>query len=179
MFSQVPWSVPTIKDLTRLSNDYPLQPGEVVKLTYNLATTVPLNIATVPGEYELTIHGDRTITVANDNSLILNPNNTTYSSAFSRIQVEIFTSSQSISSITAENSFVLGFNRVEYLKSIISTFTNSKIIGTRSLRTNTTAVVYSGDDLGTWGDTTTPWTSLGTLVFPYAQSGVIVIKRVV
>ena len=29
-----------------------------------------------------------------------------------------------------------------------------------------------------WNDTTTVWSSLGTVTFPYAQSGSITIKRV-
>jgi hypothetical protein len=61
--------------ITSRTSDYPLKPGEVAYRTYTAATSVPLNIATEEGVYEVSIMGDKTVSAASSVDIGFSPNN--------------------------------------------------------------------------------------------------------
>lgn len=303
------------------TTDYPLKTGETVYLDYTNATTVPLNIATQEGEYELTLQGDSSIAISNDTSITLSPNNTNlhtdnfsifgslmrptlnglypisklkslvpamlsnttpdgtvssssaYNASFEAynafdislvskwhptattgyIQVKLkapavvdrytitgsetpsqspnawtlqgsnngtdftaidtrtaqtFTATQTKSytatnvtaylyyriNVTAANgsspmgivniglfgtsAIILGSGLLIKGKLNICTATKGKTLTTKTVTNTAANTPEINDTTFTWHDTTTPWTSLGTLIFPFAQSGKVAVKRI-
>lgn len=173
-------SSPAIISLDGLTSDYELQIGETAVLNYSNATSVPLHVKTVEGEYKLSIQGDKTLTAStNGSGALLLPNNTT-SSTFQTYQPYIKSDSNyGMVAFNSESGFRIGQDIIEFSESIISTKTKGKGIFSKALTKNSTSVGVSMTPSGSWSDTTTPWTSLGTITFPSAQSGKITIRRII
>jgi hypothetical protein len=164
-------------DLTSASSDYLLGVGETAFLNYTAATSIPLHVQTQEGEYELSIIGsDFSVTPVNDNSTLL-PNGTTYSNAFSRwiLRGTGITVSASADTIS---SFYFSYGRTQRSTVKISTVTTGKHINSIGAFKSTTAN-YTDNENVLWNDTTTAWTSLGTITLAVAQTGKIVIKRII
>jgi len=166
-------------DLTDATSDYFLQVGEVAKISFSNATLVPLHIATQDGTYyELHLIPSNTggTSGATGNVIYLNPNNTTYSNAFVYIQSFVNATGYTGTSFTY-NAFRIGYA----WSSVVVYITN------RTIYKNVKGIVdvyglsdeYPGLRVFTtdWRDTTTPWTSLGTVVFPQLSSGIILVRR--
>lgn len=165
-------------DLTTATTDYQLSVGETATITYTSATSVPLHVATVEGLYEL-LTSNQLTTVTNENDVTLSPNNATYGTSIAGLRYRI--NSNSTTGVDILNSlsiFCIDFSLVLYSKYIISTFMSSKNVNGDGFikRQNISNQINNTNLL--WDDTTTPWTSLGTITFPFAQSGKIVVRRI-
>ena len=166
---------------TSASSDYTMAVGETAYITYSSATSVALHIATVsPGEYEIIVQAVAATPVSDANAALL-PNNTTYSNAISTLGwYERSATTTNYFQNADKPSFDLGATNL--VKAIIrcSTTTNSKsvISSSWSVLTATNGGMGRTENNQLWNDTTTAWTSLGTIAFPYALSGTVLIRRI-
>lgn len=155
-------------NITGVSQDRALMVGETVYLTYADAVSVPLHIAVSPGEYEITIRATA-ITVGGSGMAVLNPNNASPVGAIIRALLSNGSGGQA-------DEFFIGYGCITYGKITCCTITANKYIH------NAVSCVYGGS--GNVGQLYTQrwiaaaeWVSLGTIVFPLAQSGIIAVKR--
>jgi hypothetical protein len=174
-------SIPYRVNLTNVINDYPLQVGEEAYIAFTNATSVPLHIQTQSGTYyELKIITSNNIGTSGGvgNNVYLNPNNTTYANAFNGVVIYFNYNDASSSSFKGTfNSFRIGWAIVD-TKTFIINYTTHKTIRTLNMQTGTSAGILSVTiESCVWNDTTTPWTSLGTITFPQSTSGYILIRR--
>jgi hypothetical protein len=166
-------------DLTNATSDYMLQVGEEAIINFTNATTVSLRIATQSGTYykcHLVCSNTGGTSGAVNTAVFLNPNNTTYSNAFVYADLSMNSSSTgsgyfTYSSFRIGNGFVnstffiTNFTQYKNIKGIYDVY---GVSGGYPL-----LIVCSTD----WRDTTTAWTSLGTVVFPQSTSGYILVRR--
>ena len=166
-------------DLTEATEDYFLKVGEEAYISFSNVTQVPLRIATQDGTYyEMHIIPANTGGTGGGTSapIYLYPNNTTYSGAFYFAQP--YRSAGSFGAdYTQLNAFRVGWsficntswitNRTQY-KNIRSVASSYGVSGT---------FPASGAGSTDWRDTTTEWTSLGTVVFPQSTTGEILVRR--
>ena len=165
--------------LSEATSDYELQVGEEAIINFTGATSVPLRIATQSGTYyecHLVCSNTGGTSGAVGDPIFLNPNNTTYSSAFVYAQI-VRDSNSTHSDYITYNAFRCG---VSFSKSTfyITNFTQYKnIIGFYNSWGFSTfyprLTIFSTD----WQNTTTPWVSLGTITFPQRTSGYILVRR--
>ena len=168
----------TIVDLSAATSDYLLSPGEVAKITYSSATSVPLHIATEEGEYELKLSAAPVLTSCTDGIGYLNPNNTTYSNAIKRHYANGSSSTMTVG-LSTESAFLANAHRMIAAKLHITTLTSGKhVLGQLGYINNAGAYSTQTNTL-IWGDTTTVWFSLGTITFATAQSGTITVRRII
>jgi len=168
-----------VVNLTGATTDYELQVGQIAYMSFTDVTQVPLRIATPNNSYyELHVIPSNTggTSGGTDSNVYLYPNNTTYSGAF--YSAEIWRNASALSSSYPQNSaFVIGrafstitawiTNRTQY-KNVRSVLDYYGISNTYP------AIRAISSD---WRDTTTEWTSLGTIVFPQSTSGEILVFR--
>jgi len=160
-------------NLTSATADYMLQPGEVAYISFTSATSVPLNIATSNGTYyEMHVVCSSTSGVLN--SVLLNPNNTSYSNAFTYLEYWIGSNS-SASDTETWSAFRIGWS-VPTAIVFISNFTTFKNTKAHDICTGS-GVTQIHFDGSLWNDTTTSWTSLGTITFPQQTSGYVLVRR--
>jgi len=166
-------------DLTNATEDYFLQVGEVAKISFSNKTSVPLKIATEDDTYyELHVIPSNPggTSGGTPSPIILYPNNTSYENKF--VYAEVFRNLWNLGSSYLTYS---GF-RIGVAFSSITCFIINRTIykETRSF-TNVYGTPQDYPSLNisacNWRDTTTPWTSLGTIVFPQSSSGEILIRR--
>jgi hypothetical protein len=172
----------TVIDLSTTSEDYLLPPFSTAVINFNNATSVPLRVATTDNShYELRIIPS-TQSNATDADVFLYPNGQTYSNQF----------------YGTGASFRYGYNAVTLRHSIVTSafcighgipvsivwITNR--LGFRKIIAYTG--IYGSYDSNLpalfivtceWRNTTTPWTSLGSIVFPQSTSGTIIIQRLI
>jgi hypothetical protein len=165
-------------NLTSATADYMLQPGQVAYISFTNATSVPLYIATTNGTYY-----EMVLTLSNSSNtgavgapIYLIQNNTTYSNGF------LFVECYNILGGSAPNLYSATYSafRVSWAvtsaKIYITNFTTNKNIITFYNETG-----FSGLDISIasclWNDTTTSWTSLGTITLPQATSGYVLVRR--
>ena len=168
-------------DLTNATADYQLAVGEEAIINFTNATSVKLNIATQNGTvYELhLIPSNIGGTSGGYNSPIyLNPNNTTYSNWFYYVDYYINTYSY-YNTYTTYSSFRIGWG----FSSIYCVITNRTVYKNVKGYYDVYGVTYSypwwAGFSTDWLDTTTAWTSLGTIIFPQSTSGQILVRRLV
>jgi len=168
-------------NLTNATSDYMLQVGEEAIINFTNARSVPLRIATQSGTYyecHLVSSNTGGRTGATSNFGFLNPNNTTYSNAFvyaniyrdSNVQGSTyFTFSAFAFPFAFSNSvfYIINFTQYKNIKGLYEMYGVSILFPGVG--------IFSTD----WQDTTTPWTSLGTLAFPQSTSGYILVRRLV
>jgi hypothetical protein len=168
-------------DLTNTSSDYQLAVGEEAILNFKDATSVPLHIATQDGTmYELHLIPSN-ISGTSDGvkaEVYLNPNNTTYSDAF--YYAELYrNSNDNDSHYYKYSAFRIGWAYTSLYCIITNRTVYKGIKGFEDIY----GLEYSYPDLGIfatdWRDTTTSWTSLGTITFPQDTSGQILVRRLV
>ena len=171
----VPYN-PTV--ITSRTSDYPLKAGETVYLTYTNATSVPLNIKTEEGEYEIKISGDH-YAAPTSGLISLSPNNTSYLNAFT--QCGFFATTGGVNnSFNDSNVSSIVFAEQVICKSTLQIST--RVTGKHAL-CNTLCHRSSDyitlDYHSSWRDSSTLWYSLGTITFIVPQSGKIIIKRII
>jgi hypothetical protein len=167
-------------DLTNASSDYNLQIGEEVIINFSNTKSVPLYIATQNGSYyemDVLMSNTEGTSGGSGNPIYLNANNTTYSNAFKYVEVFRNTGDSGVGSSTATyNSFRIGY-AVSTIRVYISNYTANK--NTKSFYSQTGLSGSPSVDINVcyWDDTSTAWTSLGTISFPQSSSGYILIRR--
>lgn len=171
-------------DLTNAGEDYLLRVGETAKIAYIGATSIPLCVATVEGVYEIEIIGDGIgMTSYSYTDVYLRPNNTLVTAGdinWSRMKQvgSTLNGSEITSSLTG---FIISNTPIDiYTKATVSTYTNNKFIRgtiiTKTAADQTTQLIHHQP----WFNTTTIWSSLGTLDSgSTAHTGTIIIKRTV
>ncbi len=174
------WATSVINNTGAVS-DIALAIGQKAYITASGATSIPLHIATagaVAEQYEITLSGTDTVTTSQPNVSTLQPNNTTYSNAFNLRQ------------LTTYNSSVAGYNATESSaritadgaspeQAIIRAWTTTT--AKRILTTTTCYATNTANETSVlavqWQDTTTVWSSLGTISLPVAWTGAVTIER--
>ena len=169
---------PTV-DLSSTTTDYLLQPYIAAVINFSDVNNVPLHIATpADSYYELHIIPSNTggTSGATNGEIYLLPNNTTYTNAFWVAEywresggfshdykcISAFKTGFAFSAVTAWITNRTQYKNIRTIVDIYGIPGSWPIIG-----------VASTD----WRDTTTPWTSLGTIVFPQNSSGTIIVFR--
>jgi len=166
-------------DLTNVSEDYLLKVGEEAYISFNNVSSIPLRIATTNDTfYELHLLNSNPGTNSNIlyGRVYLFPNNTVYDNF--RVSV-IYRGSSIHATIyhTSDPGFTIGASFFVAIAWLI----NRKQY--KNVRTVSNLYGYSGyfplywEASTDWGDTTTEWTSLGTIVYPNRASGEIVVRR--
>jgi len=168
-----------VVNLTGATADYELQVGQIAYISFTNVTNVPLHIATPNNSYyELHVIPSNTggTSGGTDNNVYLYPNNTTYSGAF--YSAEFWRDTSAMSSSYPQNSaFVIGraFSAITAWITNRTQYKNVRALLDYYGISNTWPAMraISSD----WRDTTTEWTSLGTIVFPQSTSGEILVFR--
>jgi hypothetical protein len=166
-------------DLTNATSDYMLQVGEEAIINFTGATSVPLKIATQSGTYyevHLVCSNIGGESGANTNWIFLYPNNTTYTNAF-RFARFFVNSYGSIGDVATFSAFCCGWgliNCVFYLTNFTQYKNIRGFFDTYGTTHNWPGLFIFSTD---WRDTTTSWTSLGTVTFPQSTSGYILVRR--
>jgi hypothetical protein len=167
-------------DLSKATSDYPLAVGEEAIINFTNATSVPLRIATQDGTvYELHLIPSNPggTSGGSTNPIFLNPNNTTYSNAF--VYAEVYRVSSGYGgNYSTYSNFRIGHIISSIVCVIINRTVYKNIKGFYDYYGASDVfpglIVFSID----WRDTTTPWTSLGTITFPQSTSGQILVRRI-
>ena len=164
-------------NFTGLTGDRLLRVGEVAYINYTNAMSVPLNIKTEEGLYELCLMSDISTAQTNINDILLLPNNNLVSNISRDAIYRSGSTTVSNYEVGSLSSFILAAGVVVMHEGKISTITKSKSVQSHmnGLFAN---IIRQNLESQYWNDTTTPWTSLGTITFPFAQSGKIVIRRI-
>ncbi len=149
-----------------------MQVGEVAYISFTNATSVPLYIATTNGTY-YEMHVVCSNTSGSNSSVYLNPNNTSYSNAFTYLEYWIGTNGSN-SSNTTFSAFRIGWGAAD-ITVFIANLTTFK--STRSTDICLAGAPIYHTDASLWNDTTTSWTSLGTITFAQAISGYVLVRR--
>jgi hypothetical protein len=167
--------------LTNATSDYPLAIGEEAIIRFTNATSVPLRIATQSGTYyecHLICSNTGGNSGATSNSVFLNPNNTTYTNAF--VVAWIYSSSNvAMAGYRTYSAFSCGwaFSNSTFYITNYTQYKNLKgFYDIYGLPNSFPYILIFSTD---WLDTTTSWTSLGTITFPQSTSGYILIRRLV
>jgi len=167
-------SYSNVVNLSSATSDYSLSVGQVAYISFTSATSVPLHIATQNGTYyEMNVVCSNT--TGNNGFVYLYPNNTTYSNAFSYFEYWIYTGGSNSFGGTM-SAFCIGSDTPvsTVFISNYTTFKNSRELQLE-MATSVPCVLRFGGCV--WNDTTTSWTSLGTLIFPTADSGYVLVRR--
>ena len=178
-------SLPII-DLGAATSDQVLQPGQKGVINFTSATSIPLHVACGDGQqYKLLLAIER---AASNTSQVwaLWPNNTSYTGKFEDRVIYSAGSSPSASTSAANNVPIIMLGKMASGPIEVVCQTSTKAKGVLSYITSfTSGVAYYAGVRGTyWNDTTTAWTSLGTIqqyagAFSVAQTGQIVIERII
>jgi hypothetical protein len=162
--------------------DLSLGIGQSAKITASAATSIPLHIACGDGQiYEIDAVGTYTL-VADISVSILQPNNTTptTNSFIVRQSSAINSGAGSYNAGgVADGGFRLAAvgASIEVCKATFFTSTLNKKSILNSGNSSSVNGCKSGIS-GTWQDTTTVWSSLGTVILPNAWTGTITVRRV-
>ena len=165
-------------DLTNATSDYMLQVGEEAIVNFTNATSVALHIATQSGTYyemDVVVSNNVGTSGGVGAPVYLNPNNTTYSNAFSYVTVYRNTGSSGSSS-AAYSAFRLSWAAGDIRVYLINFTTHKSVKGLDMITGLSEAPVITLYACQ-WNDTTTAWTSLGTITFPQSTSGYILVRR--
>ena len=158
-------------DLTEATSDYELQVGEEAIIRYNNERIIPLHISTRNGTvYEM-------IVLYSTNPTYFYPNNISYPNQFRsyRLYNYLHHGNWVIASEgyigLAESGFRLfgGVNRALIF--------NETVHRSIVLHYADVTAYHHGISVAFWGNTTTPWTSLGTIEFILSNSGYILVRR--
>jgi len=164
------------------TNDRVLDVGQFTKDSFSAQTSMPLHIACGDGQiYEIDIAGSYTAAAAAANP-ILQPNNTvpaTNSFVYKLIYGGSVAATATYASGAALGGFTLGAGGSSLVSGKFTLFTftaNKKLLGQSSTASSTAA--YLEMQAVEWTDTTTPYTSVGTITMPNAWTGQVVCRRV-
>jgi len=155
--------------------------GQSANITATAATSIPLHIACGDGQvYEIDIDGSFILAAASTASYLA-PNNTTYANAFAHLYT---TSNYTAATVTlggvTETFFSLDTGlgtSIQNGSCIIFTSTANKK-GHGFSKGGTTTDECGSQFAVRWNDTTTVWSSLGTVIMPNAWTGTVVVRRI-
>lgn len=166
--------------------DLSLGVGQTAYIDVSAVTSVALYIATSNNQiYEITCTlSGATVSAGNT---ILSPNNTSYTNFFFTTGVD-YASTGTGGQGAYSNGFILAYTiGPRHITAKCMTSTISKYVQSHAHGVNTTPVSYGGTGNSSWLsvaststsalDSTTLWTSLGTITFPVANTGRIWVKR--
>lgn len=173
---------PNVVDLTSASTDYMLDVGETATITYTSATSVPLHVATVQGVYEIELVQPITdISFSSAKGCDLLPNNTSIAAgSIIRLQERIDGTTLGVSENSSSYTVMhFGSYNPFFVKAVISTFTESKVAKSECHGRESVNSFQVWKVSHIWNDSTTKWTSLGTIDLNIAQSGKIIIRRII
>ena len=162
------------------STDRVLGVGQHTSDSFTAATSIPLHIACGDGqEYEIELNGTFTAS-AFGADCALNVNNATLAGNFRQDYIQwIGATLSSISTTAALAGFPLQYGSSIYqAKYTICTSTSTKSISGQSKGQSTTYGVINYIQAIESLDTTTVWSSLGTIAMPNAWTGSVVVKRI-
>jgi len=176
----------SVVDLSSATSDYDLAVGQKAVIDYTAIHTVPLHVVAGDGRmFRLSLTGTN---VYGDGTVFLLPNNTVYGNVFT-IRVLYGYSASSVASAAIPNNqpqINIAYNCLS-LDGLISTSTNMKYVEATSSNSSAT-LSFQGYRAWQWQDTTTVWSSLGTIVFSSVnpasvtgnvlRTGKIIIERV-
>ena len=174
-------------DLSSATEDYALGFGEVAKITYTTSdSTKPLRVKTVQGVYEITMIGDLGGD-GKDSVVTLRANNALTAAGdwdYVMYAAQVATSDSSASTtvggwksgVSATAAYLAERNIIS-ATSIVSTVTTAKTVRTEVLGKSTTPSYGISIYACFWQDTTTAWTSLGTIGFVGIQAGTAYVRR--
>ena len=167
-------------NLTHATVDYPLSVGEEAYIEFANATSVPLHIQTQNGTYyelDLVCSNNIGTSGGGNGEIFLLPNNTTYTNNFYYSQVY-----RSYTDGFGHNGYTYSAFRISWAygdaKTYLINYTSHKSIKGIDMLTGTSDMLVVHCYASTWNDTSTPWTSLGTITFPQSTSGFILVKRI-
>ena len=155
--------------------------GQSAKSSFTAATSMPLHIACADGQiYEMEIVGNYTVAAAAAQSY-LQPNNavpTTNSFTLETFQAYNATVVSAAIVASADGGFML-MRRSSVMQGKFTFFTSTatKRHITNSLGRETTNGICRLLEAANWDDTTTVWSSFGTVIMPNAWTGVITVTR--
>jgi hypothetical protein len=178
----------TVIDLSNATEDYSLPPFSTAVINFSNATSVPLRIATTNNSfYELQIIPTNQNNGV-DGVVTLRPNGQTYSDQF-RCDRLFFGYNYLINFTqpVSASAFIVGHgvpfsvvwitNRTNFRKIIAyAAIYGCSIYINSSYTLQSPAMVLLNCE---WVNTTTQWTSLGTIVFPQTTTGTIIIHRLI
>jgi hypothetical protein len=167
----------TVTDLSSATSDFLLEAGSVAYINYSSATSVPLNIQTVAGLYEIDIMGDVGNSTADDDAMSFRPNNDATSNTLYRLLYNYDATARAAYGTTT-TGFILGGGVLRCLTAKIDTTTANKTFYGKFSSKQAGSLIYLYDFHSCWTDADA-WTSLGTIVFTNAQSGKIIVRRVI
>ena len=166
-------------DLTNATEDYLLKVGEEAYIIFNNVSSVPLKIATTNDTfYELHLLNSNTGT----NSHVLYgrvrlfPNNTAYNNF--RVSI-IYRSSGGHAAFSGHEDpgFSIGASFFVAIAWIINRKQYKNVRAVSNLYGWGGYYPLYWEASTDWGDTTTEWASLGTIVYPDRASGEIIVRR--
>jgi len=163
-------------DLTGATSDYNLQVGEESYISFSNTTSVPLRVGIASATSLFLLFVYITVRVSsNVGPAKLAPNNTLVSSAFTRAEWELNSDGASGSATGSTDAFELCL----WEPSNIFAFCNiaSRVVNFIYGRTMTDNKSRLGIGTSVWTNTTTAWTSLGTIIFAQNLSGYILVRR--
>jgi len=163
-------------------NDRVLGVGQITQDSFTSATSIPLHIACGDGQvYEIELNGTYTPS-ANAAVTLLQPNNAVpTTNSFNLYQVYGFNSTSVNSGYFA--AFAEGGFRLSVSGGLFSgtakvfTSTAAKSVIAHSAGATSTNN-YNSEIREYWNDTTTVWSSLGTITTPNAWTGTVVVRRI-
>jgi hypothetical protein len=166
-------------DLTNATDDYLLKVGEEAYIIFNNVSSVPLKIATKNDTfYELHLLNSNPGT----NSSVLYgrvrlfPNNTAYNNF--RVSIIYRSSGGHVTIYYLEDpGFSLGSSFSVTIAWIINRKQYKNVRAISNLYGWESYYPLYWEGTTDWGDTTTEWTSLGTIVYPAPASGEIIVRR--
>jgi hypothetical protein len=171
-------------DLSSATEDYLLKPGEIAFIDFSSQLTVFLHITTEEGIYDIDMVTTDQATAKD--GFILYANNTSYDTAFlgTLVYTDFVpgTGSANLANWHQQDGGFWISGGTGYFTCRVSTYTKMKsLVGegfmTKVLNNDTNRRQTNQSDY--WDDASTAYTSLGKLVFPSAQSGRIVVKRII
>ena len=177
----------TVIDLSNATEDYLLPPFSTAVINFSGKYSVPLRIATTNNShYEIRIL-PHTQTTSQDVFTFLRPNNQSYQNQFysisshAYITIDETPSATNLTQYFLHSEFMITHGIAFSIIWLINTLQNRRI-----LAYSANSGRYYGQQLpvgifavsSMWNNTT-PWTSLGTIGFPWSTSGTIIIHRLI
>lgn len=163
-----------------LTSDISIRIGQSVSYITGAVPNIALRIATQTDQmYQIILNGSY-IAAAASYCTQLQPNNAGYGSVFTVRQVFASGSTTGGTAVAnADNGFRLtvGGSSPIICTSTICTSTGFKRTLSNSSE-STTGSSYTSVVSSEWQDGTTPWTSLGTIIFPQPWGGIMSVKRI-
>jgi len=163
------------------STDRVLGVGQHTSDSFTSATSMPLHIACGDGQiYEIEIVGIHTAAAAASDTLLLMNNTSGFASTITYSQV-LGSPIVTYADNAAHTDFTLAASAAPKSATVkICTTTSNKVVDSSATTLTTTSVqtFIVGRYCTVLTDTTTVWSSLGTITMPNAWTGTIVVRRV-